>query len=341
MMADRPLQVGIVGAGYWGKNLLRTFGKLATARIAEVCDLDPKLLDAAKKEHPDARTGGDLAAMLARPDLDAILVATPPSRHHAMALAALRAGKHVWVEKPLALTAAEGSELVATADAAGKTVFVDETFLYDPLVREMKKVIDAGEMGEVFHLSFERLGMGRIRRDSNVWWNSAPHDLSILFYLVPRPVKAVRLHLHTYLQPGVADMAVCDLELEGGVTAHVYLSWLHPEKTATVTVVGRDRMLAYEGRFEKRAITLFDYAIDLHLPSGTASGGVPIVPITKFEGRKLDVALGTEPLAAAAEHFVDCIRQGREPLTSGARSLRVVETLEIADATAVRSGKLA
>jgi predicted dehydrogenase len=158
---------------------------------------------------------------------------------------------------------AEGRELVATADAAGKTVFVDETFLYDPLVREMKKVIDAGELGEVFHLSFERLGMGRIRRDSNVWWNSAPHDLSILFYLVPRPVKAVGLHLHTHLQPGVADMAVCDLELEGGVTAHVYLSWLHPEKTATVTVVGRDRMLAYEGRFEKRAITLFDYAIDL------------------------------------------------------------------------------
>ena len=124
--------------------------------------------------------------MLARPDLDAILVATPPSRHHAMALAALRAGKHVWVEKPLALTAADGRELVDAARAAGKTLFVDETFLYDPLVREMKRVIDAGELGDVFHLSFERLGMGRIRRDSNVWWNSAPHDLSILFYLVPR-----------------------------------------------------------------------------------------------------------------------------------------------------------
>src|SRR4030095_1533854 len=183
------------------------------------------------------------------------------------------------------------------------------------------RTLDAGELGDVFHLSFERLGMGRIRRDSNVWWNSAPHDLSILFYLVPRPVKAVRLHLHTYLQPGVADMAVCDLELEGGVTAHVYLSWLHPEKTATVTVVGRDRMLAYEGRFEKRAITLFDYAIDLHLPPGTAAGGVPVVPITKFEGRKLDVALGTEPLAAAAEHLLDCLRPGREPPPRRARAL--------------------
>jgi UDP-2-acetamido-3-amino-2,3-dideoxy-glucuronate N-acetyltransferase len=246
----------------------------------------------------------------------------------------------VWVEKPLALTAAEGRDLVDTAARAGKTLFVDETFLYDPLVREMKRVIDAGELGEVFHLSFERLGMGRIRRDSNVWWNSAPHDLSILFYLVPRPVRAVQLYLHTYLQPGVADMAVCDLELEGGVTAHVYLSWLHPEKTATVTVVGRDRMLGYEGRFEKRAITLFDYAIDPSLPAGASAGSAPIVPITKFEGRKLDVPLGTEPLTSAAEHFVACIRDGREPLTSGARSLRVVEALETADRTAVRSGRL-
>jgi len=335
------MQIGIVGAGYWGKNLLRTFGKLPAARVAEICDLDPQLLEAAKKAHPDARTGSDLAAMLARPDLDAILVATPPSRHHAMALAALRAGKHVWVEKPLALTAPEGRELVDAADAAGKTLFVDETFLYDPLVREMKRVIDAGELGEVFHLSFERLGMGRIRRDSNVWWNSAPHDLSILFYLVPRPVKTVQLYLHTYLQSGVADMAVCDLELEGGVTAHVYLSWLHPEKTATVTVVGSERMLGYEGRFEKRAITLFDYTIDRTLPASASAGSAPIVPITKFEGRKLDVPLGTEPLASAAEHFVESIRAGREPLTSGRRSLRVVEALETADRTAVRSGKLA
>jgi len=335
------MQIGIVGAGYWGKNLLRTFGKLPTARVAEICDLDPKLLEAAKKDHPDARTGSDLAAMLARPDLDAILVATPPSRHHAMALAALRTGKHVWVEKPLALTAPEGRELVDAADAAGKTLFVDETFLYDPLVREMKRVIDAGELGDVFHLSFERLGMGRIRRDSNVWWNSAPHDLSILFYLVPRPVTTVQLYLHTYLQSGVADMAVCDLELEGGVTAHVYLSWLHPEKTATVTVVGSERMLGYEGRFEKRAITLFDYTIDRTLPASASAGSAPIVPITKFEGRKLDVPLGTEPLTSAAEHFVESIRAGREPLTSGRRSLRVVEALETADRTAVRSGKLA
>src|SRR5215470_16126865 len=286
-MEERAPSIAIAGAGYWGKNLLRTFSRLPGARVTNLCDLDPERLEAARADHPDLDCGTDFAALIRRPDVDAVVVATPPSHHHAMALAALRAGKHVWVEKPLALSAAHGRELVDAARDAGRVLFVDETFLYDPLVREMKRLVEAGALGAVFHLTFERLGMGRIRRDSDVWWNSAPHDLSILFYLVPRPVAAIQLYLHTYLQSGVADMAVCDLTLEGGVTAHVYLSWLHPEKTATVTVVGRDRMLAYEGRFEKRAVTLFDYALDPRAPAGAAAGSAPIIPVTKFEGRRL------------------------------------------------------
>ncbi len=268
------------------------------------------------------------------------MLATPPSRHHAMALAALRAGKHVWVEKPLALTTVEGAELVEVARRAERVLFVDETFLYDPLVHEMKQIIDQGGLGEVCHLSFERLGMGRIKRDSNVWWNSAPHDLSVLLYLVPRRVLHVRLHEHCYLQPGIADMVVADLELEGGVSAHIYLSWLHPEKTATVTVVGRERMLAYEGRFEKRGLTLYDYAIDRTNGDG-AVGAAPIIPISHFAARRLEVPAAAEPLALAAAHFVESVLGGREPLTSGARSLRVVEVLEAAEHAATRGGRAA
>src|SRR5262249_39574332 len=156
--------------------LLRTFGRLPGARVTTLCDLDPEALAAARAAQPALRSTDDFAALIARDDVDALVIATPPSRHHAMALAALRAGKHVWIEKPLALAAAEGRELVDTAAAAGRVLFVDETFLYDPLVREMKRLIDAGGLGDVMHLSFERLGMGRIRRDSDVWWNSAPHD---------------------------------------------------------------------------------------------------------------------------------------------------------------------
>jgi len=337
MAAQQP-SIAIVGLGYWGTNLLRTFGGLAGAQVTALCDLDPERLAAARAEHPGLRCTDDFLELTSRGDVDAVVIATPPSRHHAMSLAALRAGKHVWVEKPLALAAAEGRELVDAAAAAGTVLFVDETFLYDPLVREMKRIIDEGGLGDVLHLSFERLGMGRIRRDSNVWWNSAPHDLSILFHLVPRPVTAIHLHQHAYLQPGIADMAVCDLELEGGVSAHIYLSWLHPEKTAQVVIVGRERMLAYEGRFEKRGISLYDYTLDLTPPPSGGRGAVPIVPITGFAGRRLEVPAGDEPLALAAAHFVDCIRSGAEPLTSGARSLRVVEVLERADRTATGGG---
>lgn len=337
MGAHQP-SIAIVGVGYWGKNLLRTFGRLSDARVTTLCDLDPDRLAAARSEHPGLLVTDDFAALVARDDVDAVAIATPPSRHHAMALAALRAGKHVWVEKPLALATVDGRELVDAAAAAGRVLFVDETFLYDPLVREMKRIIDGGGLGEVMHLTFERLGMGRIRRDSSVWWNSAPHDLSILFHLVPRPVTALRLHQHTYLQPGVADMAVCDLELEGGVSAHIYLSWLHPEKTAKVVVVGRERMLSYEGRFEKRGITLYDYTLDLTPPRADSRGSAPVVPISGFAGRPLEVPAGTEPLALAAAHFVECVRTGAEPLTSGSRSLRVVEVLERGDRTATAGG---
>jgi predicted dehydrogenase len=190
--------------------------------VTGLCDLDGQQLAKFLPEHPGARGASDYAELLRRDDVDAVALATPPSHHHAMARAALEAGKHVWVEKPLALSAVDGRELVEGARTRGRVLFVDETFLYDPLVREMKRIIDDGGLGDVYHLSFERLGMGRIKRDSNVWWNSAPHDLSILLYLVPRRVVNVRLHEHCYLQPGIADMAVCDLELEGGVSAHVY-----------------------------------------------------------------------------------------------------------------------
>lgn len=338
-MGTSTVNIGLVGLGYWGNNLLRTFAKVPGARVTDLCDLDPASVAKFGEAHPGARRTTDFAELIGRDDVDAVLIATPPSRHHAMALAALRAGKHVWVEKPLALSAVDGRELVDTAEKAGRILFVDETFLYDPLVREMKRLIDQGALGDVYHLSFERLGMGRIRRDSSVWWNSAPHDLSILFYLVPRKMVDVRLHQHAYLQPGIADMAVCDLELEGGVSAHVYLSWLHPEKTAKVTVVGRERMLSYEGRFEKRGITLYDYALDRTPIDVRHEGGVPIIPVSQFAAHRLEVPAAVEPLTLAAQHFVESVAAGTEPLTSGARSLRVVEVLEAAEHVATRGGR--
>lgn len=332
---DRPLRVGLVGTGYWGATLLRTLSSLPEARLTALCDADARRLDEISRQHPGVRLVGDLAHLVALADVDAVIVATPPSLHYQMAREALRAGKHVWVEKPLALTAVEARELAELARRARLTLFVDHTFLYDPMITEMKRLIDAGELGDVWHLSLERTGMGRIRRDSNVWWNSAPHDLSILFHLVPRPVESMALHLHTYLQPGVADMATCALELEGGVSAHIYLSWLSPEKAAKVIVVGSRRILAYEGRFQQRALVLHDYTLDLSAPSG---GGAPIIPISNQRAQRLEVPDGDDPVTRAARHFIECVLEGREPLTSGTGALRVLEVLETADRQARRGG---
>ena len=330
-----PIRIGIVGLGHWGRTLLRTFSRLPSARVTALCDQDAARLEALAGEHPGARCVPDLAHLLALHDVDAVLIVTPPSRHHAMARAALAAGRHVWVEKPLAMSAAEGEELVRLAERHARTLFVDHTFLFDPMITEMRRLVERGDLGTIHHVSLQRLGMGRIRRDSDVWWNSAPHDLSILFHLVPARLQAVRLHLHAHLQPGVADMAVGDLELEGGTSAHVYLSWLHPEKTAKAVVVGSERILVYEGRFEQRALALYDYQLDRREPAGD---GAAIVPITRCESRPVPIDDGAEPLARAAEHFVACIRNGTEPLTSGRRMLPVVEALERGHRDATRGG---
>src|SRR5262249_23605518 len=192
-----------------------------------------------------ARVTADVGALWNDNSIDVALIATPPSSHFALARAALNAGKHCWVEKPLALHAAEARELVDLAARQHRTLFVDETFLYDPLVQQAREWTDGGRLGRVLHLSFERLGMGRIRRDSDVWWNSAPHDLSILRYFVRDAVERVHVERFTYLQPGVADMCVGTVQFAGGVSAHIYLSWLSPLKRASVVVVGTRAMLVY------------------------------------------------------------------------------------------------
>jgi predicted dehydrogenase len=314
------LRLGIVGAGYWGEKLIRVFSALPGVELRAVCDSDTKR-HAAVEAPAEAYSAVD--DLLARRDLDAVLVATPPSTHYSLARAVLASGRHCWVEKPLALRAAEARELVALAEQRRVCLFVDETFLYDPLVRTAKQWIDGGRLGRLYHLSFERLGMGRIRRDSNVWWNSAPHDLSILCHLVPGEVEQVRVESFTYLQPGIADIAVGSVRLSGGVSAHIYLSWLSPVKVASIVIVGSQGMLHYQGRFEERTLKYFAYEI-----ADPATVADNVVPITRFEATETIQGGNEEPLTLAAEAFIESIRSGVPAPSAGRYSQRVVELLE-------------
>lgn len=326
------VRVALVGCGYWGEKLARVFSSLPHASLVALCDADAERMETVIKQRSevDLRLYTSYEALLGADGIDAVVLATPPSRHFHMADAALRSGRHVWVEKPLALRHAEGETLVSAAAAKERVLFVDETFLYDPFIDEVKHLVDDGSLGTVHHVSLERLGLGRIRRDSNVWWNSAPHDLSILFYLLPREVLRLAYHEHAHLQPGIADVAAADLKLEGGVSVHIYLSWMNPEKTAMLTVVGSDRMLVYEGRHGNRRLTLYDYGLDRGEGNGAGVDGTAIIPVTHCTKSPVEGVPETEPLRSAAEEFVDSIRRGRQPRTSGSNSLRTLALLEAA-----------
>lgn len=320
------LHVGIIGGGYWGEKLLRVFRTLDGVQVHAVCDADPQRQAIVAGE---VRFCASIAELLRGEDIDTVLVATPPSSHYALAREVLAAGKHCWVEKPLAMRAVEAHELVESARRRDLTLFVDETFLYDPLLQLARRWIDDGRLGQLYHLSFERLGMGRIRRDSNVWWNSAPHDLSILRYLAPAPVEGVHVDAFSYLQNGIADMAVASVRLRGGISAHIYLSWLSPLKVASIVVVGSKGMLHYEGRFGKRALQYFDYTV-----ADPASVRDNVVPIPSFAATETVTGGTEEPLALSAQAFVTSIRTGVPAPSAGVHSQKVVELLEAGDQSA-------
>ncbi|GBD25062.1 scyllo-inositol 2-dehydrogenase (NAD(+)) [bacterium HR30] len=314
------IRVGLVGAGYWGKNLLRLFRARTDVVVCAVADVDQ---DAATRVAGDLPVAPDLETLIRHYHPDAVAIVTPPSTHYELARYALMHGKHCWVEKPLALRAREARELVSLAEEHGCQLFVDETFLYDPLVQTARDWIHGGRLGQVYHLSFERLGQGRIRRDSNVWWNSAPHDLSILCYWIDAPVRHVQVNSFSYLQPGVADVAIGTLLLEQDISAHVYLSWMAPQKVATATVVGSEGMLVFEGRFGQRKLDFYEFRV---ARKESASGNV--IPVERFNCTESVRGGEEEPLALAVEAFVGAVRTGVLPPSAGVFSQRVVEILE-------------
>ena len=326
---DKTINVGLIGAGYWGNKLLPKFLAAPRAKVQSVCDIHAANRAQVERQFPDISTTGSVDALLASRELDAVIIGTPPATHFSLAKAALEAGKHVWIEKPLALRLYDGRQLVQLASARKKTLFVDHTFLYDPAVRIIRDLIQQGELGDIYHLFLQRLNLGRIKRDSNVWWNSAPHDASmILFILSGKPVS-VHLHGYAYLQANVEDLNMAVLEMSGGTSAFIYHNWLYPENTAKLTVVGSKQLLVYEGKFEKRSLTLYEYQLEDLRSSQAPLAELPTtIPSKVVSERKLEGFQGQEPLAAAVEDFLGAIGGDHEPVSNGDFSLRVLAVLE-------------
>ncbi len=330
------LRIGVIGCGYWGPNLIRNFSQLNESDVVVCSDLSAERLAHMKSLYAQIDTTCDYTEILSRDDVDAVVVATPPQTHRDVALAALRAGKHVFVEKPLALSSDEGNELVAEAEARGLTLMVGHTFVYTAAVNKIRDLIEAGELGDIFYVSTTRVNLGIFQERINVVWDLAPHDVSILNYVLGTKPESVATQASGYIRKDVEDVAFLTLRYPGNVLAHVHVSWLNPNKIRRTIVVGSKKMLVYDDVSPLEKIRIYDKGVTV-MPHYDTFGefhlsyrfGDIFIP-------RLDDA---EPLKVECQHFVDCIRDGVAGRSAGEAGLDVVRVLEAADASVRENGR--
>ena len=321
-MTNQSLRVGVVGLGYWGPNLARNFSAIPGCELAYLCDAEPAARDRLGRLFPGTTLAEDLGQLLEDPALDAVVLATPVPTHAELAIRVLEGGKHCFVEKPLALTAADAERAVTAASDAGRVLMVGHLLEYHPGVRKLKELTDAGELGdEIFYIYGNRLNLGKLRADENALWSLGAHDVSVLLYLADDEPTEVVAHGESYVRSGVEDVVFCFLRFPSGLTAHLHLSWLDPHKERRFTVVGSRRMATFDDMALERKLTVYDKGFDEDARGYgeyiTRSGGSFSPPIPNVE-----------PLRAECEHFVAAIRTGATPQSDGASGLRVVRVLE-------------
>jgi predicted dehydrogenase len=319
------------GCGYWGPNLLRNFSALPDCHVKYVVDASPERRAFVEAGFPKTKAIDSAQVVLADPEVDGVIIATPAATHFGIAKASLEAGKHVFVEKPLATKASEVDELARCAAPLNRVVMTGHTFIYNAAVRYVRKLIETGELGEVRYIYSQRLNLGRIRSDIDALWNFAPHDISIIQYWLgdPEPISIAR-HGMAYMQPGIDDVVFLNLVYPDKVIANIHVSWLDPQKVRKMIVVGSRKMVVYDDVADDK-IAIYDKGIDKKAILGQNMDFDSPQPI-QFSYRSGDILLPqikfTEPLKAEAEHFADCIRNSREPITGIKHARNVVSILE-------------
>jgi predicted dehydrogenase len=341
-MGRTVVRVGQIGLGYWGPNLLRSLRSLPHAQVVAVADLDERRLSEAAGGGQGTAVTRDYRELLARADVDAVIIAVPASLHARMVGEALEAGKHVFVEKPLAMTVAEATRVVALAEQRQRVLMVGHTFLYNAAVRRLKEYITSGELGDVFYLYAQRLNLGRVRQDVNALWNFGPHDVSILLYLLDAAPHEVSARGFAYLQPDLEDVVFMTVTFPGGISAHVHISWLDPHKVRRMTVVGSRKMAVYDDVSVDARITLYDRGVD-RVPTADSPRDFGSFAEFQLALRHGDITIPAlkfpEPLQLECQHFVDCIIDGSTPLTDGRHGLEVVKVLEAAQQSLDQDGR--
>ena len=312
-------RIGQIGLGYWGKNLVRNFDELAD--LAWLCDASAELRGEYAARHSDARVTADFAELLADEELDAVVIATPVPTHYSLAKQALEAGKHVFVEKPPAMTSAEMELLLGLAQERGLVLMPGHLLLYHPGVLKLKELLDAGDLGDLLCIYSNRQNLGIIRRDENALWSLGVHDLSVILHLVAEEPDEVVANGNAFLNEGVEDVVFCYLRFPSGKIAHMHLSWLDPHKMRKVTVVGREKMAVFDDMELERKVTIYEKAP--WEPAGTYG---------EWRTRTGDIFSpkipNDEPLRLECEHFLRLLEQGPGDHVEARDGLRVVRALD-------------
>jgi predicted dehydrogenase len=318
--------IAVVGTGDWGANLVRNFSALPGTKLVALCDTDPTRLAKTAAQYPGVRTTGRLEDIASAPDVRGVVVAATAIEHYPIAKALLEAGKDVYVEKPMALRVDHAEELVKLSRDRDRILMVGHLLLHHPGVRYLKEMVRKGELGEVFYIYSQRVNLGKVRRDENALWSFAPHDLSVILHLLEMEPIDVAARGSAFLQGTVEDVVFLHLRFPGGKMAHVHVSWLDPHKLRKFTVVGSQKMVVFDDMEASEKLRIYDKGIDRagqivsYGDALSVRSGDIVIPKISLQ----------EPLRLECQHFVECVREHKAPLTDGADGLRVVRVLAAA-----------
>jgi predicted dehydrogenase len=336
------ITIGVIGCGYWGPNLIRNFAENERAQLRWICDTDEKRLNAIGRRYPATHTAADYARLLADPELAAVVIATPVATHYRFAKDALDAGKHVLIEKPFTTNSREARELVELAERRGLTLMVDHTFIYTGAVRRIKEIVESGELGELLYFDSVRINLGLFQRDINVVWDLAPHDLSIMDYLVARDPVALTATGSSHIEAGIENIAYVMLRFADSFIAHFHFNWLSPVKIRRTLIAGSRKMIVYDDIEPTEKVRVYDKGVTTNRIESDSDKEAAYQTLVSYRTGdvwvpKLD---STEALTHVSAEFLDAIANRRAPLTDGVAGLRVVRLLEAAQESINQGGKL-
>jgi predicted dehydrogenase len=330
------MKVAVIGVGYWGPNLIRNFLSLDEVENVIACDLDESLLNKTAKRFAGIETATDYEEILLRDEVKIVAIATPVSTHFEIAKNSLLAGKHCWIEKPMTASVSEAEELLELAEKNNLKIFVDHTFIYTGAVRKMKEIITSGRLGEIYYFDSVRVNLGLFQHDVNVIWDLAPHDLSIMDYLLERKPLAVSAIGSCHVGNGLEDIAYLTLEFENNLIAHFHVNWLAPVKVRKTLIGGTKSMIVFDDMETSEKIKIYDKGIEV-----TNREGVYETLVQYRTGDMLSPKIDqTEALALGTKDFIDSILNDRKPLTDGVSGLNVVRILEASTLSIQKRGQL-